>query len=158
MAEDAAGLATALAERALGRAAVGSSVAGLALGLLAVAYLTLAGGRFDAGTGPVVVLLGIGQVAGLAAACACALRRRGLRSSHLAPQGVAAAGGRDLQLVLTAVVVCGGVSAVALPVLLTPHGTALLTTVVGVGVLAQLVVVLAVLRRPLQRAARAPAA
>lgn len=150
-------LAAALAERALARSVLGAAGAGLALGTVALLFLVVSGSRLDALTLPVVALAGVGQVTGLAAAAACVLRLRQVRAGG-SPQLLAAAAQRTLRVLGQAALVVGVLAAAALVLLLEETGTALLGAVVGTGLLAQVVVVLTVLRRPLGRASRAPRA
>lgn len=144
----------AVVERALGRALLGSALVGVGLGLLAVVFLMLSGGRADATTLPVVVLLLVGQLGGLCAAGVTGLLLRGVRTGARAPGPAAATAAGWLRRTARAVTAVGAVTAVALVALLEPQATALLTAVVGAVVLAQGVVVLIVLHRRLLRAAR----
>lgn len=148
-------LVVALAERALARATLGAAVTGVVLGLLAAGFLVMSGNRLDATTLPVVVLAMIGQLGGLAGAAACAVRLRRLRAGGR-PRDLARGAQHSLRLLARAVLAVGAGTAVLLVVLLDPLGSAVLASVLGAGLLAQVVVVLTVLRRPLGRASRAP--
>lgn len=147
-------LLRAVAERAAARAVLGSALAGLLAGLLALAFLWLSGSRVDASTVPVVVLLAIGQLAGVAAAGSTALRLRDLRSG-VPVRATAERAQRGLRTLARVTGVVGALTAVAMPVLLEPRATASFTALAGLGVLAQVVVVLTVVRRPLSRVAQA---
>ncbi|MFP5334731.1 MAG: hypothetical protein ACLGIV_05390 [Actinomycetes bacterium] len=153
--DDSGDLLMAVTERALARAVLGAAVAGAAAGAIATAFLVVSSGRVGAGTLPVVVLLLLGQTAGLVAAAGAALRLRRVRAGD-DPRGAAAATDRALRVTVTATTVAAGLLAAGMPVLLEPRATAALTSAVGLGVLAQVCVVLTVLRRPLRRVARAP--
>ncbi|MFC5997420.1 hypothetical protein ACFP6A_01560 [Quadrisphaera sp. GCM10027208] len=147
-------LLRAVAERAAARAVLGSALAGFLAGLLALAFLWLSGSRVDATTVPVVVLLAIGQLAGVVAAGSAALRLRELRSG-MPVRETAERAQRGLRTLARVTGVVGALTAVAMPVLLEPRATASFTAIAGLGVLAQVVVVLTVVRRPLSRVARA---
>lgn len=147
-------VADALADRALGRATLASALLGVALGVLATAFLVLSGSRTDATTLPVVVLLVAGQLAALVAAAGCGARLRGARRAPGSGPGQAAAAARMLDQALPVLVAVGAAVVVGAPVLLQPRATALLSAVVGAVVLAQAGVALALLRRPLRTAAR----
>lgn len=155
MTDDDEDLLSAVTERALARAVLGSAGTGLLLGVLAAAFLVLSSSRVDATTVPVVVLLLAGQAGALAGAAAAAVGLRRVRAGH-EPRRAAGVAQRTLRQLAVAVVAVGAVIAVAMPLLLQPRGTAALMSAVGLGVLAQVAVVLTVLRRPLQRVARAP--
>jgi len=149
-------LLAAVTERALARAVLGAGGAGVLLGVIAVAFLAMSTGQAQSATLPVVLLLMVGQVGGLAAAAACVLQVRRVRTDPADARQVAEAAQRVLGRLAVAVAVAGVVVAVVMPLLVTPRGTAALMSAVGLGVLAQLVVVLTVLRRPLSRVVRAP--
>lgn len=147
-------LLRAVAERAAARAVLGSALAGLVAGVLALAFLWLSGSRVDATTVPVVVLLAVGQLAGVVAAGSTALHLRALRSG-VPVRDTAERAQQGLRTLARVTAVVGALTAVAMPVLLEPRATASLTALAGLGVLAQVVVVLTVVRRPLGRVARA---
>lgn len=157
MTDDAEVLAAALADRALARATLVTGLAGVVLGMVALGFLLLTGSRLDALTVPVVVLAGVGQLTGLAAAARCAVALRRARSGrpHRTEAGAAARFIRGLAL---AAAVLAAVVAAALVVLLDPLSGAVVGVALGAGLLAQAVLVLAVVRGPLARAARAPSA
>lgn len=150
-------LAEALALRALVRATAATALTGVVAGLLATTFLALSGSRLDATTVPVVTQLLAGQLAGLAAAAACARRLRALRAGRTSGPRAAGGAAHDLDRLLPVLVAAAGVLLVALPFVVRPAGAALLSSVIGAGVLAQVVVVIAVARGPLRRAARAEA-
>ena len=148
-ADDAARVASRLA-----RASSGLSLGGIVLGLFAVGALVSAGGRLDASSLPPVLLLGIGQVGGLVGAAGCALRVPPVRNGTVAPHTAAAAAVRSLDRLLPAVAVVAALSAAAMPVLLRPVSTAAFAALVSLALVAQLLVLVAVLRAPLRREAR----
>lgn len=152
---DEADLAMALAERALARAVLGTAAAGMLVGVVALLFLVLSQGRLDALTVPVVALAGTGQLTGLAAAAACAVRLREVRAGRV-PQQRALAAQRSLRVLGQSAIALGAVLALVLVVLLDPTGRAVVGAAVGGGLLAQVVVALTVLRGPLGRASRAP--
>ena len=148
-ADDAARVASRLA-----RASLGLSVGGVVLGLFAVGALVSAGGRLDATSLPPVLLLGIGQVGGLVAAAGCAVRVAPVRRGAVPPHLAAAAAVRSLDRLLPAVALVASLSAAAMPVLLRPAATAAFAALVSLALVAQLLVLVAVLRAPLRREAR----
>lgn len=150
-----ADLTDALAERALARTAGALAVTGVALGVMSVLFLVLAGSRLDAGSAPQVVLLSLGQVAALVAAGATVLRLRSVRSHPGSGPAAAHATSVLLDRLVVAVPVVGTVVGAVMVAVMTPRVTALLSVIVSLAVLAQLAVLASVLRRPLRRAARA---
>lgn len=147
-------LAAAVAERALLRATAGTALASVAVGALAVVFLALAGSRWDATTAPVVVLLGVGQLGGIVAAGTCAGRLRAVRARTGMPAAQAGVAARALDVLVWGVSAAGALAAAALSVLVQPRAVALLSALLGLGVLAQVVVVMVLLRSRLRRVAR----
>ncbi len=145
-ADDAARVASRLA-----RASLGLSLGGVVLGLFAVGALVTAGGRLGATSLPPVLLLGVGQVGGLVGAAGCAVRIRPVLSGGVAPHVAAAAAVRSLDRLLPAVAAVAALTAAAMPVLLRPAPTAAFSALVSLALVAQLLVLVAVLRAPLRR-------
>ncbi len=150
-------LADALAERALARAATGTATAGTALGALALVFVLLAGGRLDATSLPQLLVLGTGQLAGLAVAWTVSARLRAVRTSPGTGPGHASGAAGVLGRAVTAVPAVGAVLALGSIVVLTPRSASAFSAVLALALLTQLALVLHVLRRPLLRAARRPA-
>lgn len=144
-------LAEAVLRRAVGRVARGSAACGVALGVLALAFLLTAGGPHGATVLPQVVMLSFGQV--LALTCA-ALAAHALR--RLAAVGPGRAAARlDRQLTVAVTALAGGAPVLGAVFLLTlrPLGTAALSVVLSLAILAQLALVLTTLRGRVRRAA-----
>lgn len=157
MTDDVEALAAALADRALARATLATGLAGVVLGMIALGFLLMTGSRLDALGVPVVVLAAVGQLSGLATAARSAVGLRRVRSGR-PPRAEADAVARFVRRLGAAAVVVAVVVATALVVLLDPLSGAVVGTALGAGLLAQAVLVLAVVRVPLRRAAHAPSA
>ena len=145
-------LADALAERALGRATSAAAVAGLAMGTLALLFLVMAGGRLDARSLPPLLVLGIGQLAGLVAAAGGVTRLRAVRSVAGTGPGHAAGAAGLLRRLLVGTAVLAAVVAAASVVALRPVVTAAFSALLALALLAQFLIVIFVQRRALLRA------
>lgn len=151
-------LADALADRALGRASSSLAIGAVALALMSLLFLQLAGGEPDARSLPQVVILGIGHLGGLLVAVACFVLLRRLRSAVDAGRSgtgpdAAAEGAAWLGRLVVGVPVTAVAAAVALLVTMRPLATAVLSVAVGLAVVSQLAVLAAVQRSGLRRAA-----
>ncbi len=146
-------LADAVAERALGRATAAAAFGGLALGVLALLFLTLEDGGVDARSLPQLLVLGVGQVAGLVAAAASASRLRTVRAVPGTGPGHAAGAAALLGRLVVVTSATGlGVAAVG-TALVRPVATGAFSAVVALALLSQLVLILHWQRRRLLRAA-----
>lgn len=149
-------VADARADRALAQATATSALVGLALGMLAMTFLLIADGELGEQTLPQLLVLGLGQVAGLVAAAACAVRLRAVRSTPGSGPGHAAGAAILLRRVIPTVALMALATAVACVAALSPRATSALSAAVSLALLSQLVLVLHVQRRALDRAARRP--
>jgi hypothetical protein len=152
--EDGEALADALALRALGRLATGAAGAGTALGLLALVFVLLAGGRLDATSLPQLVVLGAGQVAGLYLAAEGFFRSRRVGALPGSGPGEAAAAAFTLSRAVVVVPAMGLALALGSIAVLTPRSASAFSAALALALLVQLTLVLHVLRRGLARAGR----
>lgn len=149
-------LADALAERALGRATAAVAVAGLVMGTLALLFVVMTDGAVDERSLPPLLVLGVGQVAGLVAAGGCATRLRAVRRVPGTGPGHAAGAAVLLRQVQLATLALGGLAGLFGVVALRPIVTAAFSAVLALALLSQFVLVLHTQRRGLLRAARRP--
>ncbi len=151
-------LADALADRALSRAGGSLALGSLALAVLSLVFLLLADGALDARSLPQVIVFGIGELGGLAAAGVCFMLLRRLRrqvdagSLGSGPDAAEVAQVTVGRLVVGLPVMCGA-AAVVLAVTLRPVATAVLSATVAMAIVSQLAVLAAVQRSGLRRAA-----
>ena len=145
-------LADALAERALGRATSAAAVAGLAMGTLALLFLVMAGGTLDARSIPPMLVLAIGQLAGLVAAGAGVTRLRAVRSQPGTGPGHAAGAAVVLRRVLVGTSLLALAIAIVSVIVLRPFVTAAFSALLALAILTQFLLVLFVQRRVLLRA------
>lgn len=147
-----AGLADALAERALGRATATAALAGLLMGTLALLFLVMAGGTLDARSIPPVLVLGIGQLTGLVAAGAGVTRLRAVRFEPGTGPGQAAGAADLLRRLVVGTSVAAASVGVGCTLTLRPFATAAFSAVLAFALLTQFLLVLFVQRRVLLRA------
>ena len=156
MSDDVVDLADALAERALARAVAACAACALVLGVLALAFVTLADGRLDATSLPQVAVLAVGQVAGLVLAWTLSQRLRAVRAGRGSGPGHASGAALAARRTVVAVPVVGLAVAAACTVLLEPRSTSAFSGLLAVALLGQLPLVLHLQRRGLRLAARPP--
>jgi hypothetical protein len=146
------GVEGAVAARGLSRATLGAAAGGVLLGMFALAVLATGPG-LTAGTLPAFALLALGQAGGLTAAAACAVRLAAVRRGRPGAPAAAAAA-RSLDLLVPTLAVSGLGLAVLTTAVAETRAVAAFSAVVGLALLAQLLVLLVSLRRPLRRASR----
>ncbi len=146
-------LADALAERSLGRATSAAAVAGLAMGTLAILFLVMARGALDARSIPPLLVLGIGQLAGLVAAGGGVTRQRAVRAEPGTGPGHAAGAANLLRRLLVGTGVLAAAVGLGSVFALKPLATAAFSALLALALLAQFLLVLFVQRRALLRAA-----
>lgn len=156
MSDDVVDLADALAERALARTVAASAGCAVVLGVLALAFVQLAGGRFDATSAPQVAVLAVGQVAGLVLAWTTSRRLRAVRDARGTGPGHASGAAVTAGRAVVAVPAVGLLVGVVATVALTPRSTAAFSALLAVFLLGQLPLLLHLQRRGLLRAARPP--
>lgn len=147
-------LDVALAGRAINRAMRGTALAGGVLGVLALAFLVVAGGELGPQSIPQLVILGIGWAAGVLLPVLCVRAETRLRAGRSTPLDACLRTERALHRAIIGLPLMALVCAASLIGWLTPRGTTALSVVVALAILSQAVVVMVTLRSGLRRAAR----
>jgi hypothetical protein len=154
--DDVVDLADALAERALARTVAAGAGCAVVLGVLALAFVQLAGGRFDATSAPQVAVLAVGQVAGLVVAWTTSRRLRAVRAARGTGPGHASGAAVGVGRAVVGVPAVGLLVGAAATVALEPRSTAAFSALLAVALLGQLPLLLHLQGRALRRAARPP--